>query len=478
MASVSRIFCPFTSECRHGMQCYKTLGQKNCCPPYTILCDAANFQISRAQKKALNIVAAFLKTGEKPTEAENAGNSTVTTILNTTDDSYESAPSKFSDFRAGGNKKDSQEPKVLKSVSSKDSGIYLDDNGIKFTSRSGSAKRRRWQALQELMALRAKFKGVQYEEILKQYLDRRKRRLEKNKPKEIENYLEQARPIGDKFAHSLEIRLCRCAPRSDEFKATYEQEYELYYKYQIAIHKASPSSIRREDFDEFLVESSLVNDHDKEAEDAGAPQFGSYHQQYWLDGKKLIAVGVVDLVPGCLSSVYSFYDPDYSFLHLGTYTALCEIAFVRHLNRTYGLTVPAFSDFTRYYMGYYIHSTPKMRYKGAFSPSYLECPETNCWVPIKKCEPLLDRVKYTRLADFSEKRTLPSVSEDEIKIQLPFSVDLANKLGKGNFIVKEDTIITPLQGAESVLPERKLELTREFMSLISSAGTMCVSCSN
>ncbi|KAL5112811.1 hypothetical protein TcWFU_009730 [Taenia crassiceps] len=33
--------------------------------------------------------------------------------------------------------------------------------------------------------------------------------------------------------------------------------------------------------------------HDPEAEVCGAPQFGAYHQQYWLDGEKLIAVGVV-----------------------------------------------------------------------------------------------------------------------------------------------------------------------------------------
>lgn len=36
----------------------------------------------------------------------------------------------------------------------------------------------------------------------------------------------------------------------------------------------------------------------------------------------MIAVGVIDLLPSCLSSVYFFYDPDYSFLSLGTYAAL------------------------------------------------------------------------------------------------------------------------------------------------------------
>lgn len=119
-----------------------------------------------------------------------------------------------------------------------------------------------------------------------------------------------------------------------------------------------------------------------------------------------------------------------------------------------------------------------MRYKSAFSPSYLACPETNCWVPIKKCERLLDQHKYTRLVDRSEKRALSSVSEDKLKIQLPFSIDLANKLRKGSFIVEGNAIITPLEDADGVLPEQKLELVHEFLGLVSEVGTMCVSCPN
>ena len=37
---------------------------------------------------------------------------------------------------------------------------------------------------------------------------------------------------------------------------------------------------------------------------------------------KLIAVGVLDILPNCVSSKYFFYDPEYSFLSLGTYSAL------------------------------------------------------------------------------------------------------------------------------------------------------------
>ena len=57
-------------------------------------------------------------------------------------------------------------------------------------------------------------------------------------------------------------------------------------------------------------------------------EFGSYHQYYHLNGR-LIAVGVVDVLPECLSSVYCFYDPEFRFLALGKYVALKEIEWVQ-----------------------------------------------------------------------------------------------------------------------------------------------------
>jgi len=44
---------------------------------------------------------------------------------------------------------------------------------------------------------------------------------------------------------------------------------------------------------------------------------------------KLIAVGVVDVLPRCLSSAYLFWDPDLAWLGLGKLTALKEIAWVQ-----------------------------------------------------------------------------------------------------------------------------------------------------
>uniref|UniRef100_A0A8C0IIX1 Arginyl-tRNA--protein transferase 1 n=1 Tax=Bubo bubo TaxID=30461 RepID=A0A8C0IIX1_BUBBB len=130
--------------------------------------------------------------------------------------------------------------------------------------------------------------------------------------------------------------------------------------------------------------------------------YGSFHQQYWLDGK-IIAVGVIDILPYCVSSVYLYYDPDYSFLSLGVYSALREIAFTRQLHEK----AP---DLCFYYMGFYIHSCPKMRYKGQYRPSDLLCPETYVWTPIEQCLPLLEHSKYCRF-----NQDMKAVDEGRIK---------------------------------------------------------------
>ena len=44
--------------------------------------------------------------------------------------------------------------------------------------------------------------------------------------------------------------------------------------------------------------------------------YGSFHQQYWL-GDRMVAVGVVDILPTCVSSVYLYYHPEFASLSLG-----------------------------------------------------------------------------------------------------------------------------------------------------------------
>ena len=132
------------------------------------------------------------------------------------------------------------------------------------------------------------------------------------------------------------------------------ESWKLYKKYQIAIHKDLPASLTETRYQRFLCDSPL-------------PTSSTMHQKYFIDGH-LVAVSVVDLLPECLSSVYFFYDPDYSHLTLGIFSALYEIYHARCI-----LHVPY------YYMGYYIKNCPKMTYKSQFEPCFLLNRVTQQW---------------------------------------------------------------------------------------------------
>jgi arginine-tRNA-protein transferase len=107
-----------------------------------------------------------------------------------------------------------------------------------------------------------------------------------------------------------------------------EEKFELYRLYQSNIHKDpdnTPSGFKR-----FLVTSPLAKEQiaypqasSNSTSDASAstsrrlpPKYGSYHQMYRLDGQ-LIAMGVLDILPSCVSSVYFMYDPAWEKYSLG-----------------------------------------------------------------------------------------------------------------------------------------------------------------
>ncbi|GMI80867.1 arginine-tRNA protein transferase 1, DELAYED LEAF SENESCENCE 1 [Hibiscus trionum] len=171
------------------------------------------------------------------------------------------------------------------------------------------------------------------------------------------------------------------------------EEYELYKRYQIKVHNDPPDHVTESSYKRFLVETPLF--FFSPSADGMVPPcgFGSFHQQYMIDGK-LVAVGVVDILPRCLSSKYLFWDPDYAFLSLGKYSALQEIDWVKE-NQTYCASLQY------YYMGYYIHSCSKMRYKAAYYPSELLCPFRYQWVTFHLARPMLDKKKYAVLSDYA-----------------------------------------------------------------------------
>lgn len=59
-------------------------------------------------------------------------------------------------------------------------------------------------------------------------------------------------------------------------------------------------------------------------------------------------------------------------------------------------------DLQYYYMGFYVHSCTKMRYKAQFRPSYLLCPLQYTWHDIYKCIQKLDNDKYSIFNDSTD----------------------------------------------------------------------------
>ncbi|KND02233.1 arginyltransferase [Spizellomyces punctatus DAOM BR117] len=203
-------------------------------------------------------------------------------------------------------------------------------------------------------------------------------------PQDILSLLRQAEaPTDHTQSHNIKIILTR---------ATFEEEtFNLFRKYQISIHKDRPEKLSPEKYKRFLVDSPLMFEPPATPH---TPGYGTFHQKYYIDGK-LVAVGVLDILPYCVSSVYLMYDPDYGFLSLGTYSALREIGLTWSLRER-------LPECKYYYMGYYIHTCQKMRYKAGYKPSELLCPGTYKWVTVEHATPLLEKYKVGILAQSPE----------------------------------------------------------------------------
>lgn len=172
------------------------------------------------------------------------------------------------------------------------------------------------------------------------------------------------------------------------------EKYELFRNYQSHVHKEKPGEISQSGFKRFLCTSPLQRTTRQVK--GKSQQLGSYHQCYRLDGR-LIAIGVLDLLPHCVSGVYLLYHSDYEKWQFGKLSALREAALAIEGGYQY------------YYMGFYIHTCTKMRYKGDYKPQHVLDPESYGWDPLDgELKSLLDKKKYVSLS--RERRRKDSVA--------------------------------------------------------------------
>ncbi|KAF4428375.1 arginine-tRNA-protein transferase [Fusarium austroafricanum] len=201
-------------------------------------------------------------------------------------------------------------------------------------------------------------------------------------------------------AHKLVVTL-----EHDDFT---EEKFAVYQNYQAVVHKEAPNEITKTGFRRFLCDSPLRRE--KMVSPAGRDRrLGSYHQCYRLDGK-LVAIGVLDLLPECVSSVYFLYHESIHQHAPGKLGALYEIAL--SIEEGYGW----------WYPGYYIHSCPKMWYKIDYSPQFVLDPVSLTWDSLDRTVlDLLDKKPFVSLsiereqASCEDAKTSPT-SDDDTKL--------------------------------------------------------------
>uniref|UniRef100_A0A674NNI9 Arginyl-tRNA--protein transferase 1 n=1 Tax=Takifugu rubripes TaxID=31033 RepID=A0A674NNI9_TAKRU len=335
---------------RSGKYVYKPTMDKTCCPQYAIRCHALKFQPSKSHKKILKKMNKFISQGELPKEPHEGEGILKTMFLISTlcfvGEPMESVSEEMgtqgltkmchSEISCSTSTNFQKEVEVRPTITEFRNQV----TDIVPTRAGADANRPPCRKAKEL---------------------RKERRLQK----------EQERHNADAVVSSLSH-----APTQTNQPKPLED---------FISESLMNNSAHRLEFRRFLCDSPLEAEYSVDGPTMG---YGSFHQQYWLDGQ-IVAVGVIDILPTCVSSVYLFYHPDFASLSLGSYSALREIAFTRQLQIQS-------SKLSYYYLGFYIHSCPKMRYKGQYRPSDLLCPETFVWVPIEQCTPHLDNARYAR----------------------------------------------------------------------------------
>jgi arginine-tRNA-protein transferase len=149
-----------------------------------------------------------------------------------------------------------------------------------------------------------------------------------------------------------------------------EEKYAIFENYQRVVHREPPDKISRHGFKRFLCNSPLSRES-MIGPDGKPRRLGSFHQCYRIDGK-LVAVGVLDLLPDCVSAVYFLYHESIHWLNPGKLGALREIALARE------------GGYRWWYPGYYVHNCAKMRYKIEYKPQYVLDPEDLRWYLLDK----------------------------------------------------------------------------------------------
>jgi arginine-tRNA-protein transferase len=150
--------------------------------------------------------------------------------------------------------------------------------------------------------------------------------------------------------------------RIDDFKLRRSQQRTLKLNQDLDIRKVQ-NNFKQEHFDLYLQYIQSRHD-DSPMSQSTVNDYAEYILGTWAETQllefrldsKLICVAVYDVLPQCLSAVYTFYDTAFEKRGLGT------LAILQLIQRTKELQLPYL------YLGYWIKACQKMSYKVNFKP--------------------------------------------------------------------------------------------------------------
>lgn len=127
-------------------------------------------------------------------------------------------------------------------------------------------------------------------------------------------------------------------------KPTLTQEHlKLFEKYHLYMHKKKSWEYNDTTADHYY--NSFV---------VGAENFG--YEILYYDDTKLIAIDLIDVLGNGISSIYFYYDPDYSYLSLGKFSLYKQIEYAKNRGKKW------------IYLGYYVKDCPSLSYKAQYKP--------------------------------------------------------------------------------------------------------------
>lgn len=149
-----------------------------------------------------------------------------------------------------------------------------------------------------------------------------------------------------------------------------DEHFDLYWRYQQNRHPGDyqtslPLSEEEQAFKEFFCTSNI----------------DTIWMEYRNPQGRLLGLGLVDLLPRSLSSVYFIFEPQERRRSLGTFSIISEILTARNLEKPW------------HHLGFWVPGSPKMEYKAEFLPHQVLGPGGWQWRH-KKTDPVpLPRIR-------------------------------------------------------------------------------------